>query len=366
VSSRERDPLRLAILGYAGSLHVRRWVDFLTQRGHDVHLVTCGGSESVTELDAERVHDLGIPRGGKLGYVAKVVPARAIVRRLRPDVVHVHTATSYGLLGLAGGARPLVLTAHGSDLLRTPRNPFIRPVVRRVLRAAALVTVPSEPMRKAALALAAPAKPRLEVFQYGVESERLARLAARWRNGESTGAEVRIVSARPLEPLYHVDALVSAVPHLRASGSSVRLDVYGQGSRRDLLQRRARDEGVADIVSFHGNRPPEEVEEALARADIYVSVSESDGVSIALLEAMALGAVPVVSAIEANRLWIDDGVNGVLVTVDPVAIADGIERARTLDPGAVARRNAELVRARADRFTALLRFESLLYEVVGS
>jgi glycosyltransferase involved in cell wall biosynthesis len=123
---------------------------------------------------------------------------------------------------------------------------------------------------------------------------------------------------------------------------------------------------VADIVSFHGNRPPEEVEEALARADIYVSVSESDGVSIALLEAMALGAVPVVSAIEANRLWIDDGVNGVLVTVDPVAIADGIERARTLDPGAVARRNAELVRARADRFTALLRFESLLYEVVGS
>ena len=48
----------------------------------------------------------------------------------------------------------------------------------------------------------------------------------------------------------------------------------------------------------------------MGRADVYVSLAESDGTSIALLEALALGAVPVLSDIPANRAWVRDGETG--------------------------------------------------------
>jgi L-malate glycosyltransferase len=350
--------VRLAVLGYAGSLHTERWAAFLAESGHEVHVVTCGGADAVTALPRDHVHDVGPPRGSKLGYVAKIPAVRRIVRGLQPDALHVHSATSYGLLGLATGVRPLVVTAHGSDVLRTPRSPLIRPIVRRVLRRADLVTVPSEQMRRAALALAAPAVPHIDVFQYGVDADRLAALG-RERTAAST---IRAVSARPLEPLYHVDAVVRAVAELLARGVDVSLDVYGDGSERPALERLA--DGT-EAVRIHGGRPPAEVERALATADVALSVSDSDGVSIALLEALAAGAVPVVSDIEANRAWIEDGSNGVLVAIDPSEIARGIERAAQLNQQDVAKRNHDLVAARADRVTNLRRFETALAELVG-
>ena len=75
---------------------------------------------------AYAVHDLGPPRPGKPGYLAKVRPARRLISTLRPDVVHAHYATSYGLLGLASGVHPLVVSAHGDDVLISPGNPLMR------------------------------------------------------------------------------------------------------------------------------------------------------------------------------------------------------------------------------------------------
>jgi len=349
--------VRLAVLGYAGSLHTQRWAAFLLESGHDVHVITCGGSSEVTSFPRERVVDVGPPRWSKLGYIAKVPAVRRTLRRLRPDAVHVHSATSYGLLALAAAAEPLVLTAHGSDLLRTPRNRVIRPVVRRALRRAVLVTVPSEQMRRAALALAAPAVPRIEVFQYGVEAARLAALGASRARGET----LRVVSARPLEPLYHVDEVVRAAARLERPAT---VEIYGGGSALPSLEQLVREQKVEHVVQLRGARSPDEVERAFAAADVAVSVSESDGVSIALLEAMAAGAIPVVSDIEANREWIEDGVNGILVAIDPSDIARGIERAAQLDADAVAARNRELVAARADRNTNLRRFETEIVQLV--
>jgi len=314
------------------------------------------------------VHDLGPPRPGKVGYFAKVRRARAVIRSLRPDVVHAHHATSYGMLALLSGVRPLVVTAHGSDLLLVAgRNPAARVIVRRVLRAASLVTVPSEPMRQAALRLAAPAFPPIRVFQYGVDAQRLISLAAEVRGAAASpaAAPLRLASARPLERLYRFDALLEALALLRKRGVSFQVDLFGDGRERLRLQEQARRLGLAQAVRFHGRVPPERVERGLAEADLYVSVSESDGASIALLEALALGAIPVVSDIPANRVWIEDGVNGVLVPIDAQGIAAGIVRGARLPPTSVREMNARLVAERADRESTLALCESLLEGVVA-
>jgi glycosyltransferase involved in cell wall biosynthesis len=349
--------MRLVFVAFHGGVHTRRWAAFFAERGHEVHVVTCGGASAAPYA----VHDLGPLRFGKLAYLLKLPRARRLIRDLQPDVLHAHYATSYGLLGLATGVHPFVVTAHGDDVLIAPRNPLLRVVVSRVLAAADLVTVPSEQMREAVVALIGGATP-VDVFQYGVESRRLARLGDEQRTAGEAHV-IRIVSARPLLRLYRVDALLRAFAELRTVRSFA-CDIVGDGPERPALEHLADSLGLGDKVAFHGHVSPDEAERALARADVYVSVSESDGASVALLEAMALGAVPVLSDIPANRAWVVDGRTGVLVDIEPRSIAEGIERAASLDRASVSEANRRLIRERADRDRNLGQLEARLRALV--
>jgi glycosyltransferase involved in cell wall biosynthesis len=374
--------MRICFLAWHGSIHTRRWVGWFAERGHEVHVVTCGGG-SARDLDADgnplplryQVHDLGEPRFGKLGYFLVMARARQVVRAIAPDVIHAHWLTSYGLLALAArerhaGAAPLIATAHGDDVLIAPRNALMRRLVQRVLRAAQMITVPSEVMREAVLDLLDPQPaPRggVTAFQYGIECARLAAIGADARRArDPRGNEpLRIVSARSFLALYRIDALIDALGLLRERGVAFECNLYGDGPLRDDLEAQATQLGIDDACTFHGAVEPAEVERQVAAADLYVSVSESDGVSLALLEALALGAVPVLSDIPANRPWVNDAATGVLVEIDPQAIADGIERAATLDRERVAADNFSVVAERADRDTNLAACEILIDSLIG-
>jgi glycosyltransferase involved in cell wall biosynthesis len=369
--------VRICYLAWHGSVHTRRWAGWFAERGHEVHVITCGDTDA-RDMGADglplplryRVHDLGAPRGGKLGYVAKLLRARRAVRRIAPDVLHAHWLTSYGLLALAADRRslPLVVTAHGDDVLIAPRNPLMRRLVQRVLRAARMVTVPSEAMHEAVLDLLAPQPAPsggVAVFQYGVEARRLATAGERLRAARARGDVLRIVSARALLELYRIDVLLDALALLAEREVAFHCDLLGDGPERAALEARARQLGIEDVVRFHGAVLPSEVERYVGESDVYVSVSESDGVSLALLESLALGAVPVLSDIPANRPWVNDGATGILVDIEPHDLADGIERAAQLDRERVAADNLALVGERADRDTNLAACELLIDSLVG-
>ncbi len=369
--------MRIVYLAWHGSVHTRRWAGWFAERGHEVHVVTCGGGDA-RDIDADgnplplryAVHELGAPRGGKLGYVFKRGAARRTVRRLDPDVLHAHWLTSYGLLALAAdqSSVPLVVTAHGDDVLIAPDNKLMRRLVQRVLRAARLITVPGDPMHRAVVDLLAPQAPPaagIAVFQYGVESARLAEAGRRARSAAAPGP-LRIVSARSLLQLYRIDALVDALALLEQQGDvDFRCDLLGDGPEREALELQVSRLGLGDRITFHGAVTPAEVERHVGASDVYVSVSESDGVSLALLEALSLGAVPVLSNIPANRPWVNDGATGILVEIDPADIADGIRRAARLDRERVAADNLSVVAERADRDTNLAACELLIDSLVG-
>lgn len=360
--------MRIVFVAWHGTPHTRRWVTFFAERGHEVHVVTCGDGD-VVDVDADgaplprpyRVHDLGPPRLGKLGYFAKVARARRIVRRLRPDIVHAHYATSYGMLATAAGCHPLVVTSHGDDVLVAPRSRLPRLVVRSVLRRADLITVPGDHMVPVVEALTAPAAKRVLSFQYGVEVDRLAAVAESMENGRrGDGGPIRVVCVRQLWRLYRVDLLIRAVAQLRDRGVAVECDIAGDGEEREALESLTRELALEDRVRFHGYVQPAQAERLLASGDVYVSTSETDGLSVSLLEALALGVVPVLTDIPANRGWVEDGVSGVLVGHSADEVAQAIVTAAGLDRATAVRVNRATVRARADRTANLERLETAL------
>lgn len=86
--------------------------------------------------------------------------------------------------------------------------------------------------------------------------------------------------------------LEAAAPHL-AAGRLV-LDMVGDGPMRASLEAQARDLGVSQAVTFHGQVPHDAVQDIAARANLltFPSIREFGGGVV--LEAMALGVVPLI------------------------------------------------------------------------
>jgi rhamnosyl/mannosyltransferase len=109
---------------------------------------------------------------------------------------------------------------------------------------------------------------------------------------------------------------------------AARLTFVGDGpSRADLEKAGAK---IGDAVRFLGHR--DDVAEVLKAAHIMVRPSQTEGQSLAMLEAMASGMVIVASDIEANRELIQTGVTGLLHrTNNVIDLADALHKAIT-DP----------------------------------
>ncbi len=124
-----------------------------------------------------------------------------------------------------------------------------------------------------------------------------------------------------------VRELAEAAAMLRARGRRFRVSYAGAGAAAEPLAAHCRKLGVADIVEFLGAVDGESKIAALASADVLVLVSETEGLSNAILEAMA-SAIPVVaSPVGATPTLITDAEGGFLVPPrDASSLADALEK----------------------------------------
>ena len=126
----------------------------------------------------------------------------------------------------------------------------------------------------------------------------------------------------------------------------------------------ANDLGIGDSVRLEGRVEYPQLPRLLGESAIYASAVPTDGVSASLLEAMAMGCFPVVRDNEANRHWVKDGLNGILVRDgDPHAYAQAFARALN-DPelrSRAAAENRRIVGERGDLSKNMRTFE-IAYE----
>ena len=98
------------------------------------------------------------------------------------------------------------------------------------------------------------------------------------------------------------------------------LEIIGDGPDRNELERQLKATGVGKDVNFTGWLSPEKVKTKLAALDVFLLLSDYEGLPVALLEAMAHGVVPVVTRIESgNTQLVRDGENGFVLPVGDTA-----------------------------------------------
>lgn len=278
------------------------------------------------------------------GPLGRAMWLRRQMRADAPDIVSQHYVAT-DALALSMFRRPLVLSVWGSDVLRDLARWPKRLLVARALRAAALVVSPAEHLTERLTGLGVK-RDRVLTRQYGVDTTEYAPADDVTRPAPATA-----VCTRSMRPIYGNEDILRALPRVPIEAVGI-VKFLGGGPLIGSLKDMAEQLGLGGRAEFVGGVEHKLLPHVLREADIYCSMSRSDGASLSLLEAMSCGLPSVVSDIPANREWIDEGRTGFLVPCGDVEhLAARLEHLAR-DPelrasmGAAAR---ETVLARGDR-----------------
>lgn len=199
---------------------------------------------------------------------------------------------------------------------------------------------------------------RCEVISGGIEAERFQ------RNGVVPTYDL-LVAAR-LVPIKRLDRFVDVVRLLAANRRDFRAAIVGDGPLRGPLEEQCARLGLQDHLTFAGNQT--DVGAWLAKGRIFMLTSESEGLALAIMEAMTCGLPVVAPRIGDLADLVEDGVNGFLVTEPDISLlAEAVQRLLD-DPAALARFSAAAERT-AQRYhlpAAIEKWNSVLGESMVS
>jgi glycosyltransferase involved in cell wall biosynthesis len=277
-------------------------------------------------------------------YLATAGDLRRLAQRLRPQIVLTLYGGGFATLVWASGVRPYVVYVVGSDVLLA--GPVARRVARRVLSGAATVLANGRYLAAKTTSLAPRA--RVEALYLGVPVHH-------FHPANQDINCTRVVCTRGFLPVYNNGCLVEALAQLEEGNPPLEVTFVSKGPLLDdvrALADRVLSPAQRGRVRFLGGVGGAALRAELARAQVYVSMSRSDGTSISLLEALASGLYPIVSDLPQNREWIEpEAQNGILVPVDDAQrLAAALVHASTDRTGriAAATYNRRLAQERAD------------------
>jgi glycosyltransferase involved in cell wall biosynthesis len=329
------------------ALHVAYLTAGLAERGYETTLVAgslARGEDSMAfvadelGIEVERIEELHREISPLRDAVAILRLAR-LIRRVRPHILHTHTAKA-GAVGrlaalLAGGARPpiVVHTFHG-HVLRGYFDP-LRTAGFRLLerwlatKTTALVAV-SPQVRDDLVSLGVAPRERFVVVRLGIELEQ--RVAA---EQDGRGESRRVLGIGPdrfavgwigrMTGVKRTDDVLRAFRRLRDRGVDACLCMIGDGPDRPAVERRAHELGLMRDTLFLGYQ--EEVAPFYAAFDAMILPSINEGTPVSAIEALAAGRPVVATRVGGVPDVVREGEDGFLVEPGDVdALADRLAR----------------------------------------
>lgn len=308
--------MRICFLAPANSVHTQKWVDYLNQSGHEMHLI----SFHPGKVKGAKVHSF--KSFTKFCYLLYLPLVKMLVRKIRPQLVHAHFVSSYGLVGACLGFHPFLISVWGADVIDFPKRSWLhRCLVKYSLNKADVVTATSQ-MLSRTIAGFVGENHKIFVIPFGVDLDRFS------PRRESTKKEViTIGTVKTLIRKYGIEYLIRAFALVEKKYENVKLVIVGDGSLRGDLENLATKLHCYRKISFVGKVPNERVQEYLSGMDIFVmpSIMESETFGVSAVEASACGIPVIASNIGGLPEVVLNKKTGLLVPPkDPDAIAKAI------------------------------------------
>lgn len=291
---------------------IRLLSEGLAARGHQVSVLTSAAGPRTTEETLGSVHVVRVATFGRVARVPVMPTLGRWIRRLQPDVLHLHFPNPAGELACLLGRPtcPIVLTYHCDigrqlallALYRWPLDAFLKRV--DCILVTSPVTLEKSPFL-------APHRDRCRVIHSGVDFARVAETPRTVRlRDELRGRHPapRILFVGRLRPYKGIPVLLEAMRELPGS-----LLLVGSGETEALVRREILRLGLESRVLLAGEVPDADLGGYYRAADVLVlsSVTRAEAFGLALVEAMHCGLPVVSTRLGTGTSYVNrDGVTG--------------------------------------------------------
>jgi glycosyltransferase involved in cell wall biosynthesis len=321
---------KLLFLSDLNSIHTKRWVQSIAKRGVEIEVFGLGkptddfydGLENVNIHHAEFTNQYGKSGIDKVKYLTVRKDLKKIAEEFKPDIVHAHYATSYGLLGSLLNHKRFLISVWGEDVFSFPKESKIKKwIFKRNLRKAKAIFSTSKIMAKETIQYTDKA---VTVVPFGVDVEIFKKQVV-----ERDPNKVVIGIVKTLEDKYGISYLIEAFNILLKANpkQAFELLIVGRGRKADELKKQVADLGLKESVVFTGAVPHTEVPVYFNKMDVVVvpSVLEGESFGVAAVEASACEKPVVVSNVGGLPEVVIDGETGLICPPrDSVCLAEKI------------------------------------------
>ncbi len=274
-----------------------------------------------------RLHKKHLHHWRKIEVIEWLSRAKRLYRRMlrEKDYALVHAFFGFPTGYLCYKTRseiPYIISLRGSDVPGRHARlqleyKILAPLFSAIWRNAAAVVACSEGLKQRANRFLGSVD--IRVIPNGVDTARFH------PPGEIESADhLRLLTVGRLSVTKRVDMLLEAVELLIERGCRVKLKIVGGGPLENELRELARRKQIESAVEFTGRVDPAEMPEIYRHGDIFVSASMQEGMSNAMLEAIATNLPVVTTRCEGVEELVTD--NGLIIdSPEPAEIADAIE-----------------------------------------
>jgi glycosyltransferase involved in cell wall biosynthesis len=306
--------MKICYIANSASSHTVKWVNYFLSLGNEVYVI----SHSRNEIPGATVYyiDYRIKN-----FFIKQRKVHSLIKQINPDILHAQQANTCGLYAVTMKGYKAIVSAWGSDVLVSPEKSFImKLIVKHVLKKALFITSDSYYMTEKIIQLGGK-KEIIYTFPMGVEDSLLKYI----HKYDVNKPLVRFISNRRLEKMYNVDIIIKGFALALEENNNIELAIAADGLEMNNLIELSKSLNIQHKVSFTGLYNAEKIGDMLKNSDVFVSIPESDSTSVSLLESMCCGLFSIVSDLQANREWIEDGNNGLIVdNINEFSVRDSI------------------------------------------
>lgn len=295
---------RVLVIGPLSSGHIQKWVAPLTENFEFIFFTL---HKSKKDKILQGLPVISFPRvtGTRLDFMLAIPFLIYVIFKYSPNLLHVHFLSSYGLMAGISGFKsiPKILSTWGTDVNgKAQKNRLLRFLIKKIASRYSVVNAPATHIKEKMITLGFEAE-KIFVFQYGIH-------LSSYPKKDMTATEmqkVSFLSIRNWDDLYNIEILLTAYSIFSQNNKlKTELKIIGKG---DIKAKEAIERLVGKLnfgiseVTIIGFVDTSYMKELIFASDFVVSIPSIDGTPLSVLESIYIGAIPIVSDIDANKEW---------------------------------------------------------------
>jgi glycosyltransferase involved in cell wall biosynthesis len=319
------------ILGDAFSAHIIKWANGLYDKGVELLIFSLSDYNGAEFRSGIKIESFKVPDAIKLRkdgnllksiYFFAIPKIKKVIRSYKPDILHAHSASSYGLVGCLTGFHPLYISVWGNDVYNYPQK-FIgfRELLKFTLARTDRIFSTSHIMARET---AKYTDKNITVIPFGIDTTKFN------PSPEKKGDEIVIGTIKTLDYKYGSIELFTAFKMLKEKHPQLplKLVMVGAGPLEAKMRSMVSEAGLDESVLITGFIKYSEVPRYHNMLDIYVALSteDSETFGVAILEASACEKPVIVSNKGGLPEVVEHNVSGLIIPPDAAILAENLEK----------------------------------------